>query len=58
MVRTSYRKEDLAVSRTQAQATRNQPQEEEVLARASFLGCTVTKYKRQLMTVNSHVGYF
>ena len=42
------RKEVLAVSRTQAQATRNQPQEEvflrmqkEVLARALFLGCTV-----------------
>ena len=58
-VRTSYRKEVLAllscsrkevlvVSRTQAEATRNQPQEnfflrtqKEVLARALFLGRTV-----------------
>ena len=39
VVRTSYRKEDLAVSRTQAKkATRNQPQEE-VLAGAKRSSC-------------------
>ena len=48
-VLTSNRKEVLAACRIQAQATRKKPQEvaglqtqKEVLARALFLGCTVT----------------
>ena len=41
-VQTFYRKEVLAVSRTQAQATRNQPQEELLLVDAKRSSCTCT----------------
>ena len=65
VVRTSYHKEDLAVSRTQAQATRNQPKEEllaaqkEVLVRALFLGCTVTLHlsRSSILQLDGGLGY-
>ena len=41
MVRTSYNKEDLAVSRTQAQATHNQPQELLAGAKRSSCACII-----------------
>ena len=40
-VRTSYSEEVLAVSRTQAQATLNQPQEELLLANAKKVSCII-----------------